>query len=57
MGNSMTAEAIAASVKAIPVGRMGKADELAATVDFLASDASGYITGAVIDINGGTFIP
>lgn len=38
---------------AIPLGRFGTPDELAAAVVFLASEAAGYITGATLDINGG----
>ncbi|MER5755194.1 SDR family NAD(P)-dependent oxidoreductase [Streptomyces sp. NPDC002088] len=37
----------------IPVGRLGRPDEIAAVVPFLASDAGAFTTGAVIDINGG----
>lgn len=37
----------------IPLNRMGSADDVAATVEFLASDAGGYITGAVIPVDGG----
>jgi acetoacetyl-CoA reductase/3-oxoacyl-[acyl-carrier protein] reductase len=37
----------------IPVGRMGRPDEVARVVHFLASDSSGFITGAVWDVNGG----
>lgn len=40
----------------IPAGRLGKPEEIAETVAFLASDAAGFITGAVIDVNGGTFM-
>jgi 3-oxoacyl-[acyl-carrier protein] reductase len=40
-------------VKAIPMRRLGKPEEVAALVAFLASDAAGYITGQVIGINGG----
>ena len=38
---------------AIPVGRMGNAEEVAEVVKFLASDAPGFITGEIIDVNGG----
>ena len=37
----------------IPMGRLGKPDEVAALVAFLASDEAGFITGANIAINGG----
>jgi 3-oxoacyl-[acyl-carrier protein] reductase len=37
----------------IPAGRFGQADEIAATVRFLASDEAAYITGAVIPVDGG----
>lgn len=37
----------------IPVGRMGAAAEIAAAVLFLASPQAGFITGEVVDVNGG----
>ena len=39
----------------IPVNRFGNADEVAHLVDFLAGDNSSYITGEVININGGLY--
>jgi NAD(P)-dependent dehydrogenase (short-subunit alcohol dehydrogenase family) len=36
-----------------PLNRLGRADEVAAMINFLASDASSYITGASINVNGG----
>jgi NAD(P)-dependent dehydrogenase (short-subunit alcohol dehydrogenase family) len=36
-----------------PMGRLGKADELNGTVVYLASDASSYVTGASISVDGG----
>lgn len=41
----------------IPVGRFSQPQEIAAAVDFLASDRAGYINGAVIDVNGGWLMP
>lgn len=40
-------------VSRIPLGRMGQDVEVAAAVVFLASDEAGYITGHVLDVNGG----
>lgn len=40
----------------IPVGRLGTAADIAETVAFLASSHSGFITGEVVDINGGFLI-
>jgi NAD(P)-dependent dehydrogenase (short-subunit alcohol dehydrogenase family) len=40
----------------IPLGRMGVADEIAWPIAFLCSPAAGYITGAVLDVNGGLYM-
>ncbi len=40
-------------IAGIPVGRLGKPDEIAALVTYLASDDAGFITGANVAINGG----
>lgn len=40
----------------IPLNRLGAADDVAGAFLFLASDLSSYITGAVIDVNGGMLI-
>jgi 3-oxoacyl-(acyl-carrier-protein) reductase len=37
----------------IPLGRFGSVDDVAGTIEFLASDAASYITGAVIPVDGG----
>ena len=40
-------------VARIPLGRMGQDAEVAAAIVFLASDEAGYVTGHVLDVNGG----
>jgi len=42
--------------KAIPAGRIGTGDDVAALCAFLCSDASGYVTGQVIGVNGGAVL-
>ena len=41
----------------IPVRRFGKAEEIAHAVRFLVDPAGGYVTGAVIPVNGGLYMP
>jgi NAD(P)-dependent dehydrogenase (short-subunit alcohol dehydrogenase family) len=40
----------------VPLGRLGTADDIAKACLFLVSDLSGYITGSVLDVNGGLLI-
>lgn len=43
-------------LEAIPLGRLGRPEEIANVILFLASDESSYVTGATIDVNGGRFM-
>jgi 3-oxoacyl-[acyl-carrier protein] reductase len=43
-------------LRAIPVRRLGRAEEVAALVSFLVFDDAGYITGATLDVNGGVLM-
>ena len=45
--------ALAAAAQAIPLGRIGTVQDVAAAVRFLASEDAAYITGSIIDVNGG----
>jgi 3-oxoacyl-[acyl-carrier protein] reductase len=49
----LTAEQIEAARRAIPIGRLGEPADIADIIAFLASERAGYITGAVIEANGG----
>ncbi|MEV6758648.1 3-oxoacyl-ACP reductase FabG [Streptomyces sp. NPDC051214] len=53
MIESLTDEQRDNLVRQIPLGRLARPEEIAATIAFLASPAAGYITGAVIPVDGG----
>ena len=55
-GDKLTPEMRAEIVKGIPLNRLGNAEDVANIYLFLASDLSAYVTGAVIDVNGGMLI-
>ena len=50
---ALSAERQEALTAAVPLGRMATPKEIAAVIAFIASDAAGYITGAVIPVDGG----
>jgi 3-oxoacyl-[acyl-carrier protein] reductase len=53
MTAAMPEQAREATLARVPLARMASVDEIAAAVAFLASDEAGYITGAVIPVDGG----
>ena len=56
MVKSVPDETMKKILEKIPLGRLGKPDEVAGTVAYLVSRDGDYITGQVIDINGGLYI-
>ena len=43
-------------IATIPIGRLGKAEEIAGAVSFLASEDAGYMTGSTLTMNGAQYI-
>ena len=56
MTASMNQDALQEAMKSIPMRRMGKPEDVAAAAAFLASDEAGYITGTVLNVDGGFFM-
>lgn len=50
-----TKESAEATIKTIPLGRAGNSEDVARAITFLASEYSGFISGATLDINGGVY--
>ncbi|MCC6366619.1 MAG: 3-oxoacyl-[acyl-carrier-protein] reductase [Bryobacterales bacterium] len=56
MTGALSAEVKERILSSIPLKRMGSPEEVAAAVRFLASDDAGYITGHVLNVNGGMYM-
>jgi 3-oxoacyl-[acyl-carrier protein] reductase len=56
LAQSVLRERLAEKLDDIPVGRLGRPEEVAALVSFLLSDDAGYITGATLHVNGGVLM-
>jgi len=57
MTRALGEEQRSALLAQIPMGRLGSAADIAATVLFLSSDPAGYITGETLHVNGGMYMP
>lgn len=56
MLQAMKPEVLEGIIATIPVGRLGKAEEIASMVAYLASDEAAFITGATMTVNGAQYI-
>ena len=56
MVTALPEKALEKIVAQIPVGRLGRGEEVARVVEFLADPDSSYITGEVYGINGGLYM-
>ena len=56
MIGTLPPQVLADLVKQVPVQRLGKPDTIAATVRYLCSEEAGFVTGQVINLNGGQFM-
>jgi 3-oxoacyl-[acyl-carrier protein] reductase len=56
MTRALAEEQKTALLARIPLGRLGQPEDIAAAVAYLASPVAGYITGAVLHVNGGMYL-
>lgn len=56
MSGHLPGDRVSEYLKVIPLGRLGKAEEVAELIGFLVGPAAGYVTGQVIGINGGLYM-
>lgn len=56
MTQALSDEQRAAILDRIPLGKIGDPEDIAAAVNYLASDGAGYVTGHILSVNGGMYV-
>ena len=56
MTRALAGEQVKKLVENVPLGRLGRAEDVAAAVSFLCSPGAAYVTGATLHVNGGMFM-
>jgi 3-oxoacyl-[acyl-carrier protein] reductase len=56
MTRALASEQVKRLIESVPLGRLGRVEDVAQAVLFLCSPAAGYITGATLHVNGGMFM-
>lgn len=57
LADSQSSEIIEEQMRHVPIGRIGDATDVAHAVRFFADDRAAFITGSILDLNGGAFMP
>ena len=56
MVGAMDEKVLAGIISQIPVGRLGKGEEIADMVSWLSGERAGYVTGCTLSLNGGQYL-
>ena len=56
MTRALAEEQVKKLVESVPLGRLGRVEDIAQAVLFLCSPGAGYVTGATLHVNGGMFM-
>jgi NAD(P)-dependent dehydrogenase (short-subunit alcohol dehydrogenase family) len=54
---NLSKESLEASINQVPLKRLADPAEIAQVIIFLASEGASYMTGAIVDVNGGALMP